>query len=306
MTISVAPALAGNGRAIAYMILAILCFSMMDATVKALSPIVGTVPALWARYAGQMALVLVLIAPRFRSVMRTKYLKLQFFRSVLLMGATGCFFLGLAHIGLTEASAIMNVNPVLVTLGAALFLGEKLGMRRVFGILAAMVGALIVIRPGSDVFSPYALLPLGAALCYSSYALLTRLVGRDEDVWTSLFYTGLVGTLILSIAVPFAWQPPGAKGWLLMGMIAAFGTAGQMSLIRALTAGEAGMLAPYAYLGLVFAAFWGLLFFAEVPDFWTVVGALVIAAAGLYVWQRETFARQSAPLTPPDHSGQET
>jgi drug/metabolite transporter (DMT)-like permease len=66
------------------------------------------------------------------------------------------------------------------------------------------------------------------------------------------------------------------------------------------------MLAPYAYLGLVFAAFWGLLFFAEVPDFWTVVGALVIAAAGLYVWHRETFARQSAPLAPPDHSGQET
>jgi len=286
---------ARNTRAIGYMIAAVFCFTAMDATVKALSPIVGTVPSLWARYAGQMALVLVLVLPRLRGVVRTRYPKLHFIRSVLLMGATGFFFLGLANIGLTEATAIMNVNPVLVTLGAAMFLGESLGMRRVFGIGAAMIGALIVIRPGSDVFSLYAVLPLGAAVCYSSYALITRRVGRDEDVWTSLFYTGLVGTVILTIAVPFFWVSPGPKGWLLMIVLAGFGTAGQLLLIRALAEGEAGMLAPYAYLGLVFATLWGALFFSEFPDQWTMLGALVIAGAGLYVWQRETFARRQAP-----------
>lgn len=286
---------ARNTRAIGYMIAAVFFFTAMDATVKALSPIVGTVPSLWARYAGQMALVLVLVLPRLRGVVRTRYPKLHFIRSVLLMGATGFFFLGLANIGLTEATAIMNVNPVLVTLGAAVFLGESLGMRRIFGIGAAMIGALIVIRPGSDVFSPYAVLPLGAAICYSSYALITRRVGRDEDVWTSLFYTGLVGTVILTIAVPFFWVSPGPKGWLLMVVLAGFGTAGQLLLIRALAEGEAGMLAPYAYLGLVFATLWGALFFSEFPDQWTMLGALVIAGAGLYVWQRETFARRQAP-----------
>lgn len=277
-----------QNRAILLMIAAIFCFSIMDATVKALAPNVGVLPALWARYAGQMLLVFVLVLPRLRTVVRTKYPKLQFFRSLLLMSATACFFTGLSLIPLSDAAALMSTNPMLITLGAALFLGEKLGVRRIAGIVAAMIGALIIIRPGSDVFSAAALFPLGAAACYSAYALLTRRVGADEDVWTSLFYTGFVGTVLLSILVPFQWQTPSATDVGLMVIVTLAGTTGQLALIQAFTKGEAAMLAPYSYTGLAFAAFWGVFFFSEIPDFWTVVGSLVIAAAGLYVWHRET------------------
>ena len=277
-----------QNRAILLMIAAIFCFSIMDATVKALAPNVGVLPALWARYAGQMLLVFVLVLPRLRTVVRTKYPKLQFFRSLLLMSATACFFTGLSLIPLSDAAALMSTNPMLITLGAALFLGEKLGVRRIAGIVAAMIGALIIIRPGSDVFSAAALFPLGAAACYSAYALLTRRVGADEDVWTSLFYTGFVGTVLLSILVPFQWQTPSATDVGLMVIVTLAGTTGQLALIQAFTKGEAAMLAPYSYTGLAFAAFWGVIFFSEIPDFWTVVGSLVIAAAGLYVWHRET------------------
>lgn len=281
-----------QNRAILLMIAAIFCFSIMDATVKALAPNVGVLPALWARYAGQMLLVFVLVLPRLRTVVRTKYPKLQFFRSLLLMSATACFFTGLSLIPLSDAAALMSTNPMLITLGAALFLGEKLGVRRIAGIVAAMIGALIIIRPGSDVFSAAALFPLGAAVCYSAYALLTRRVGADEDVWTSLFYTGFVGTVLLSILVPFQWQTPSATDVGLMVIVTLAGTTGQLALIQAFTKGEAAMLAPYSYTGLAFAAFWGVIFFSEIPDFWTVVGSLVIAAAGLYAWHRET--QQSA------------
>lgn len=281
-----------QNRAILLMIAAIFCFSIMDATVKALAPNVGVLPALWARYAGQMLLVFVLVLPRLRTVVRTKYPKLQFFRSLLLMSATACFFTGLSLIPLSDAAALMSTNPMLITLGAALFLGETLGVRRIAGIVAAMIGALIIIRPGSDVFSAAALFPLGAAVCYSAYALLTRRVGADEDVWTSLFYTGFVGTVLLSILVPFQWQTPSATDVGLMVIVTLAGTTGQLALIQAFTKGEAAMLAPYSYTGLAFAAFWGVIFFSEIPDFWTVVGSLVIAAAGLYVWHRET--QQSA------------
>lgn len=283
-----ADAQAVQSRAILMMIAAILCFSLMDASVKALAPRVGVLPALWARYAGQMLLVLILIAPRLQSVVRTRYPRLQILRSVLLMCATGFFFTGISLIPLTDAAALMAMNPVLITLGAALFLGEALGPRRLAGIAIALVGALIVIRPGSDVFAPAALFPLAAAICYSGYALLTRRVGPDEDVWTSLFYTGLVGTVLLSLAVPFRWQTPDATGAALILAVALFGTLGQFALIRAFSQGEAAMLAPYSYVGLVFAALWGALFFAEWPDLWTLCGALVIAGAGLYVWYRET------------------
>ncbi len=273
------------------MIAAIFCFSIMDATVKALAPKVGVLPALWARYAGQMLLVFVLVLPRLKTVVRTKYPKLQFLRSLLLMSATACFFTGLSLIPLSDAAALMSTNPVLITLGAAVFLGEKLGVRRIAGIVAAMIGALIIIRPGSDVFSAAALFPLGAAVCYSAYALLTRRVGADEDVWTSLFYTGFVGTVLLSILVPFQWQSPTASDVGLMIIVAMAGTTGQLALIQAFSKGEAAMLAPYSYTGLAFAAFWGVVFFAEIPDLWTVVGSLVIAGAGLYVWHRETHAK---------------
>ena len=280
-----------QGRAILMMIGTIVCFTLMDASVKALAPQVGVIPALWARYAGQMLIVFLLVMPRLKSVAQTEFPGLQLARSILLMCATGFFFWGLSLIRLSDAAALMAVNPVLITLGAALFLGEKLGFRRIAGICAAMVGAAIIIRPGSDIFSPAALLPLCAALSYSGYALLTRLVGHREDVWTSLFYTGFVGTIILSAAVPLAWQTPDAIGLVLMLLTAGFGTAGQLLLIRALSIGEASMLAPYAYVGLIFATLWGVLFFAEWPDIWTVVSGLVIAMAGIYVWHRETSKR---------------
>lgn len=286
MTVSQA-ALVQN-RAIILMIAAVLCFSLMDASVKALAPRVGVLPALWIRYTGQMVLVLLIVMPRLARVARSRHPVLQVLRSVLLMSATGFFFLGISRIPLTDAAALMAVNPVLITLGAALFLGEQLGPRRIAGIAIALIGAMIVIRPGSAIFSLDALLPLAAAACYSGYALLTRKVGPDEDVWTSLFYTGVVGTLGFSAAVPFAWTTPDAPAIALMALIALFGTVGQMALIRAFAQGEAAMLAPYSYSGLVFSAIWGMLLFAEWPDGWTLIGALVIAGAGLYVWHRET------------------
>jgi drug/metabolite transporter (DMT)-like permease len=98
------------------------------------------------------------------------------------MSATAFFFNGISLIPLSDAAALMSTNLVLIILDASLFLGERLGVRRVSAIFAAMIGAMIIIRPGSDVFSVAALFPLAAAICYSAYALLTRRVGTDEDV----------------------------------------------------------------------------------------------------------------------------
>lgn len=278
-------------RAILLMLAAILIFTLMDATAKGLSKRIGVLPTLWARYIGQALVVTLLILPRARSVLRTRYPWLQLARSVFLMCATGCFFLGIANIGLAEATAIMDVNPVLITLGAAVFLGERFGVRRMVAIGFSLVGALIVIRPTSAVFSPYAVFPLLAAICYSGYALTTRFVGKDEDAWTSLFYTALFGAVVLTSFVPATMEMPDLTSLGMMGMLAVFGTASQLLLIRALMEGEAGMLAPFAYAGLVFATIWGMAFFDEIPDVWTIVGALVIVLSGIYVWHRETFAK---------------
>ena len=272
------------------MIGAIFCLSAMDATAKNLSKEMGIIPLVWARYAGQGLVVVAIVAPRLRQVAKTQFPVLQVTRSALLMIGTACFFTGLTHIGLAEATAIMNTNPVLITLGAAIFLREHLGPRRLFGVFAALFGALIVIRPGFGALSLWALFPLTAACCYTGFSLITRYVGRSEDPWTSMFYTAVIGAVGFSCAVPFFWETPSPSAIGLMLLLAAFGTISQLLLIRALSIGEAAMLAPFAYAGLIFAAIWGIVVFDEFPDTWTVIGALVIAASGIYVWHRETRA----------------
>jgi len=138
------------------------------------------------------------------------------------------------------------------------------------------------------VFSPFAAFPLLAAVCYAAYALATRFVGRGESVWTSLFYTALLGTVVLSLAVTQIWQTPSERAIRMMLALGVVAAIGQFLLIRAFMIAEASLVAPFSYVGLPFAALWGFLFFAELPDRFTVLGAAIIAAAGIYVWHRET------------------
>lgn len=281
-------------RGILFMIAAIGVLSVLDLMSKAISERSETVMALWARYAGQTAVVLLIIAPRLRQVVQTRYPRLQALRSLFLLAATSCFFFALAHMGLAEATAIMEVSPMFVTLGGALFLSERLGWRRMIGVTVALIGALIIIRPGTAVFSPAALLPLAAAFCFSAYALVTRFVGRDEDIWTSMLYTALLGTVVLSAIVPAFWVSPDGVTTALLLSIGVVGAAGQLLLIRAFTEAEAGTVAPFTYTGLLFATVHGIVFFDEWPDMATCLGALVIVAAGLYVWRREVRAARTA------------
>ena len=274
------------------MIGAIFCFASMDATAKYLMREIGPAQTIWARYTVQAILVTVLILPKINIYGKTKYPKLQFLRSVALMMATTLFFLAFSRLGLAEASAIFNISPVLITFGAFLFLREQIGPRRVIGIMVSLLGALIIIRPGSGVFTVYALLPLGAAIFHSTYSLATRFVGTDESPWTSLFYSAIFGAICYSIYIVFHWNPMSSNALLLTIIIGLFGTAGHICLIRALTLGEASLVAPFIYTNLLFTTIWGLVLFGNFPDFWTIAGAFIIVAAGVYVWARDRVVSQ--------------
>ena len=272
---------------------AVFLFTVMDAIAKQLTREVGLIQTIWVRYTGQALLVFLIVLPRLREVAKSQYPKLQLLRSVVLMAATCLFFLSISKIGLAEATAIMDINPVLITLGAFLFLGEKIGPRRILGIIASMIGALIIIRPGTDVFTIYAVLPLVAAVCYTTYNLTTRFVGNRESPWTSLLYSALFGAVVFSCMVPFFWQPVSLFAAGLMVLLSLCGTFSQLFLIRALAIGEASLLAPFAYVGLIYATIWGLVFFGEFPDEWSIIGAIIIAISGFYVWYRDTFGSKS-------------
>lgn len=271
----------------ALMVVAVLMFSLMDATAKGLVQHYNPAQVIWARFTGQLVLVLVLLRGAAPRMLRTPNPRLHLLRGLCQIGAITFFFLALTRIGIAEATAIADINPVLITLGAALFLGEKLGPRRLGGAIVALIGALIIIRPGTAGFTPWAILPFCCAICYTTNALLTRRFGRGEPVWTAMLWGAGLGMLATSAILPFVWTPVRLADlpfFLIVGLI---GALAQLCMIRSFSMAEAGAVAPFAYLGIVFATVWDVLFFNRWPDLWTVIGALVIVGAGLYVWQRE-------------------
>ena len=290
-----AAAQSGLARGIVYMIAAMASLTLMDACAKGLGNR-GYAPLqiVWARFAVNAAMVAVIYArgPGLRARLRSRQPGMQLARTLCQLGAIITFFLAIRHIGLAEATALADLNPVLVTLGAALFLGERLGPHRILGILAAFAGAMLILRPGLAVFDPAALWALATGVIFAAGVLLTRQVG-DDSTATSMLWSALVGSALSSLALPFVWTPVSAADLWLFGALGAAGSAGQWLLIRAFTEGEAGSLAPFGYTGLLFATCWGWMFFDQLPDLFTAAGAAVIAVAGIYVWMRERRAARS-------------
>ena len=286
------PTSASTRKGILLMLLAILLFTAMDALAKGLVQRYPTPQVVWARFFGQFLLVALILNRRLPPVLRPRHPKLHLLRSAPQLGATGFFFTSLNYIGLAEATALTDINPVLITLGAALFLGEKLGPRRIIGVVAAMIGAMIVIRPGLGVVTPAALLPLCCAVCYAGNALLTRYVGAQETAWTSMFYAALFGTIATSLLLPGVWQPIPLSDLPYFIAVGCLGTAAQLALIRSFSIAEASSVAPFGYAGIVLATFWGIVLYGEYPDALTILGATIIVGAGLYVWHRETRAHR--------------
>ncbi len=286
------PTAAATRKGILLMLLGIMLFTTMDALAKGLIARYPTPQVVWARFAGQAFLVALILGPGLGAALRTRYPLIHLARSGFQLGATGLFFASLGYIGLAEATALTDINPILITLGAAIFLGERLGPRRIVGVAVAMIGALIVIRPGAGVFTPAALLPLGCALSYAGNALLTRYVGQKEGPWTSLILAALFGTLVMGLSMPFVWQPIATADIPLFLTLGVLGTGAQLCVIRSFSMAEASAVAPFAYVGIVFATFWGGVLYGEYPDKFTIIGALVIVGAGLYVWHRETTVKR--------------
>ncbi|MFB9222496.1 DMT family transporter [Paracoccus cavernae] len=280
-------------QGIILLLVAIFTFTLMDATAKFLAGRYHPVQIIWARYFTNFVIVAAVLGPDLGRSFRSQVPKIQLLRALSQMGSVGFFFTALAYIGLAEATAIMDCNPVLITLAAAVFLGEKIGPRRIIGIVVALIGALIIIRPGAGVFHPAAILPLLGAFSYAGGAILTRLA-RVDSVATSVLWTTTFGVVTTSILLPFFWQPVATGDLWAFLLIGVFGTVAQALLIRAFTLAEAAAVAPFGYTGLIWAGFWGWLFWGSIPDLWTITGAIVVVSAGIYVWTREAQAMKKA------------
>ena len=211
----------------------------------------------------------------------------QLVRSLLLFVTTLLFNAGLRTVPLATATAIMFLSPVMITALSVPVLGEHVGVRRWVGVGAGLTGALIIIRPGAQDFDGAAFYFLAAALVNAGYQLLTRKIARIDDPHTTFFYTALAGAVAASLVVPYDWQDPAPAHWLLLLGMGITGGLGHLFLIYAFEKAPVSAVAPFAYSALVWASLAGYVFFGEVPDVWTVTGAVLIAASGLYIFHRE-------------------
>jgi len=272
------------------MLLSVLLAACMDATAKYLTQTYPVLQIVWARYTFQALVVVLALAPRLPVLVHTRRLGVQLARSAMLLGATVTFLFGLQNMPLTEASTILFLSPLIVTALSVPLLGERVGPRRWFAVFAGFAGALIIIRPGGEAFSLWAIFPMGTAFLYALYMVTTRHLSRTDSTLTTLVYTASVGALVMSVIVPFVWEPFDAKGWLLVIMLGGMGGANHFALIRAFRAAAAGVVSPFEYSRLLWATLFGFTLFGNLPDGWTILGAAVIVGAGLYIYRREADA----------------
>jgi drug/metabolite transporter (DMT)-like permease len=255
----------------------------LDATAKYLVREHSILLVVWARYAGQMAVVTPFARHRAgKDFWRTRHLRMQLLRSACLVAATACFFSGLRYLPLAEGSAITFLAPILIVLLARPILGERPTRARWIAVAIGFAGMLIVLRPGSVAFQPAALLLLATALFNGLYYLLTRKVTGD-GVHTTLFYSALVGAVVTTLALPFASEsapltPFTAALLVLLGLFA--GT-GHWLMTRAYLIAPASVLTPFTYVQMVWATMFGYVLFGQIPDRWSFTGMAVIVGSGI-------------------------
>jgi drug/metabolite transporter (DMT)-like permease len=274
---------------IAFMCGAVGCFSFLDATAKYLGRHMDMLEVVWARYTFAFLLALIFSNPLTRpGVMRTTRPALQIGRSVLLLGSTVLNFFALKYLQLDQALAITFSTPFFVAALAGPVLGEWVGSRRWAAIGVGFLGVLVVTRPGFSAVHPAALLSTGAALCYAAYALTTRILARTDSNQTTLFYSNLVGAVVMLPAVIAVGTMPENVGIaVLMLATGALASIGHYLLIVAHRLAPASVLSPFIYSQLVWTVGLGYFVFADVPNRWTMAGAGIVIASGLYLLHRE-------------------
>jgi drug/metabolite transporter (DMT)-like permease len=217
----------------------------------------------------------------------TRRFALHAVRAVVVVIALVSWFTVLTLMPLAEVMAIGFTIPLFATAGAALFLKERVGLRRWSAILFGFVGTVIILRPGAGIITLPALLALGNAVLIAFSSLAVKSLSRTEDVDSIVIYmTGLMAILSLPPAL-FVWTMPSGSAWGWLAALGLVGTLAQMSFVRAFRAADASVVLPFDYFKLLVGAVFGYVFFAEVPDIETWIGGSIIFAATLYTTGRE-------------------
>lgn len=268
---------------------ALVCFAALDTTAKWLSGYMSTLEVVWARYASHFFLSLLVVNPwTTPGLFTTQRPWLQIGRSALLFGSTVFNFIALRYLQLDQTATISFTTPFFIALLAGPLLGEWIRWRRWLAIIVGFCGVLLIARPGMGGIHPAAVFSVLSMMCYAGYIISTRFLAGYDTTATTVFYSALVGFVAASAPLPAVWEMP-REPLVIGAMIAvgALGWIGHLFLILAHRYAPAPILAPYIYTQLIWYAAGGFLVFGDVPSVYTLAGAAIVIASGLYLLYRE-------------------
>ena len=209
--------------------------------------------------------------------------KLQVLRSFFSIIESGCFVLAFRYLSLADVHSVGSLTPVIIVALSALILKENVSPKTWIAIFVGFLGVLIILRPGLSIFDIKSLLPLMAAFFLGLYQVVTRKVSENDSTETSLFYTSLIGFIVMSILAFVYWQPLTLNSYFLFTGIGIFFSMGIYFQIIALSKARASIIQPFHYTLIFWAIILGYLVYDDLPNIPTIVGAIIIAASGIYV-----------------------
>lgn len=276
----------------------------MDAIAKFLGDSLSPAVITWGRFLFQclfMGSAILLIDGL--NGFRSRIVRVHALRGLLLAAATGLFFLSLRYLPLADAIAIFFVQPMILTLISALFLGEEIGWYRRIAVFVGFAGALLIIRPTADTFTAASLLPLLTATLFSAYLALTKAWSTIDEPRVMQFFSGFSALLFLSIVLIvgtnrsweiLAYTPPDHTEWFWLAAIGAVSACGHLLIVMAMSRAPASVLAPFGYVEIIAATVLGWLIFGDWPEPLTWSGVTIIVASGIFVYHRERRSATSA------------
>jgi drug/metabolite transporter (DMT)-like permease len=267
---------------ILFLVVAVACFAVLDTTVKYIGATVSVVVSVWFRYAFQALATSAIMLPRHgKRLLHTAHPRFQLLRGLLLTAISALAFLSLQYMPVGAFTAIIMTAPLVVTLLAAVLLKERVSPLRWLLVAGGFVGTLLIVRPGSSALGWASLLPITLVLINAWFQILTSQMARTENPLTMHFYTGWVGALLASLALPLFWTVlPDAKTLALLSLIGFMGTVGHFLLILAFARAPASTLTPFNYTQIGFAMLGGWLVFGHVPGSWELSGIALIVLCG--------------------------
>lgn len=288
-------------RGIALILASTVFLGCSDVTAKYLSATLPSIEIAWIRFVVFSMIMVPAMLPGTRLfALRSQRPGLQVMRGVTLLASSLFFISGLRFLPIAEASATGFIAPLFVTALSIAFLGESVGVRRWLATITGLIGVLIILRPGSSAFHPAAFFPIVSALAWACTLIMTRVMSGKEPAITTMTYSAITGVCILSALLPLVWVTPSWHDILFGIFIGVASTAGQWIVVLAFRYADASVLAPFSYTQLVWVSILGFFVFGEIPDLWTIVGAAVIVASGLYTAHRERIRRLQALAAEPN------